>query len=619
MEAHETIAHLTADPANMEESLSEGEIVSDEGSENETGDNLEPLPGKKPKLDPTLRGDGDEGRVPLTKTLAHKSPKRKKKSKLKSKKKEQKQLSHSTDSIAAGLATGKFLPGKSGDIMKSLVRLSEGEVLDPSSSQPKIKTILFQSIILNLVLGCSSTNTSPGGEDEGMEKLRENRVVVVWLSLVSANLFASSNLYFKKMKSLHPSLHFKIEHPGSTRFVKLGLEAFMMNVDSEGREKSTLPPAGPTGEFTRARCLLSLKELVSNEFPVLSKSDGPVKAGSDVLGYTQLTEWASTDGSLSETAGFPLFALDCEMVETENGSELAKVSLVDETLTCIYDSLVKPASPVIDYRTKFSGIDEDTLKDITTTLADVTQALRETLPSKCILIGHSLENDLRALKLAHPYVIDTSCLFTPFSSHLCKPSLRMLAKKLLNTDIQTGSNGHNSIEDATTCMQLVQLKLRQGPGCTVQWNDSSKSILTDISSRNHSSGIVDKHGVVSLFGRAATESYSADSDDTVIEIAKSVIPKCDFTFLQLHAMENFLKSAQRSNKEKLEEVVDSLDSHVMDLVEACPSKSLVFVVCGSNDITEVKQLQQQQWSDFAKLKEAVMIARTGQVLAFIVN
>ena len=604
----------------MEGALSEGEIVSDEGSENGAGESLEPAPEKKPKLDPGAGETSDGNVLPKTAPLKHESPKRKKKSKLrKSERKKNKERQsrdsgrHDSASITAGLATGKFLPGKSGEIMKRLVQLSEGEMLDPSSAPPTIKTILFQSIILNLVLGSSSASTSSGEDTEGMEKLRENRVVVVWLSLVSANLFASSDLHFKKMKSLNPCVHFNIQHPGSPRFVKLGLEAFMMNADSEDGEKSTLPPqATPAAEFTRANCLLSSKELLSNEYPGSEE-------GKDVSEYTRLTEWPSADCSLSETASFPLFALDCEMVETEAGDELAKVSLVNETLNCVYNSLVQPSSPIVDYRTKFSGITKDKLKDVTMTLADVQQAIREILPSKCILIGHSLENDLRALKLAHPYIIDTACLFTPFASPLSKPSLRMLAKKLLDADIQTASDGHDSIEDASTCMKLVQLKLKQGPKCTVPWNDSAKSILADIAFRNHSSGIVDKHGVANLFGRAATHCCVADSDDAVIEIAKMVIPKCDFTFLQLHAMESFLKSAERGDKDKLLEVADALDSHVMDFVEHCPSKTLVFVVCGSNDITEVKQLQQQRWADFGKLKEVVMVARTGQVLAFIVN
>jgi hypothetical protein len=39
------------------------------------------------------------------------------------------------------------------------------------------------------------------------------------------------------------------------------------------------------------------------------------------------------------------------------------------------------------------------MEGIQTTLQDVQNFMLETIPSKTILIGHSLENDLRALKV----------------------------------------------------------------------------------------------------------------------------------------------------------------------------------------------------------------------------
>jgi len=48
----------------------------------------------------------------------------------------------------------------------------------------------------------------------------------------------------------------------------------------------------------------------------------------------------------------PLFAVDCEMCVTAAGMELTRVSVVDESLTLVYESLVKPDKPIIDYVTK---------------------------------------------------------------------------------------------------------------------------------------------------------------------------------------------------------------------------------------------------------------------------
>ena len=55
-------------------------------------------------------------------------------------------------------------------------------------------------------------------------------------------------------------------------------------------------------------------------------------------------------------------------------------------------------SPLI-FLFRFSGITAKTLENVTTTLAEVQKHLVGLLPPDAILLGHSLENDLRALKV----------------------------------------------------------------------------------------------------------------------------------------------------------------------------------------------------------------------------
>eukprot|EP00050_Salpingoeca_kvevrii_P000578 m.151611 g.151611 ORF g.151611 m.151611 type:complete len:215 (-) comp10154_c0_seq1:2850-3494(-) len=88
--------------------------------------------------------------------------------------------------------------------------------------------------------------------------------------------------------------------------------------------------------------------------------------------------------------------------------------------------------------------------------------MKELIPHNSILVGHSLENDFKALKLVHEHVIDTSVLFRGKRSAKFKHSLRHLTQKYLDRSIQAGDAGHNSIEDAKAAMELVLAKLEKG-------------------------------------------------------------------------------------------------------------------------------------------------------------
>ncbi len=79
------------------------------------------------------------------------------------------------------------------------------------------------------------------------------------------------------------------------------------------------------------------------------------------------------------------------------------------------------------------------------------------VPAEAILVGHSIENDLQALKVLHRRVIDTSIIYPHPKGPPFRSALRFLASTYLNKSIQTGTSGHCSVEDAICTLQLLQV------------------------------------------------------------------------------------------------------------------------------------------------------------------
>lgn len=161
-------------------------------------------------------------------------------------------------------------------------------------------------------------------------------------------------------------------------------------------EKGDLPP---TDKFPRTQLLLSGWQMVEENFPL------PIKG----LAEKKYPNYVLTKDEYENVTPFsPMFGVDCEMCKTISGDlELTRISIVDEKLQVVYEHLVKPENRITDYLTKFSGVTAKMLKNVNKRLFDVQQDIKNMLPKDAILVGQSLSNDLHAMKMMHPYVIDT--------------------------------------------------------------------------------------------------------------------------------------------------------------------------------------------------------------------
>ena len=77
----------------------------------------------------------------------------------------------------------------------------------------------------------------------------------------------------------------------------------------------------------------------------------------------------------------------------------------------LLDELVLPENAITDYNTQYSGITQQALASITTNLGDIQKRMCDFLSAETMLVGHGLENDLRALKIIHANCLDTAVLY----------------------------------------------------------------------------------------------------------------------------------------------------------------------------------------------------------------
>lgn len=309
--------------------------------------------------------------------------------------------------------------------------------------------------------------------------------------------------------------------------------------------------------------LATIEDLQENEYP-LHLALGSTDSAKEVLlecrkKYHQTADdgWVDSrvnslkDGDVPEQdiengdvkAGRKILAVDCEMVKTANNPlTLARVSVVDWDGNVVLDELVKPEQPVTDYVTFYSGITEEMLKPVTTTISDIQKRLVEIVTPQTILIGHSLESDLKALKIAHPFIIDTVLQYPHPRGPPLKSSLSFLAEKYLGKKMKRdrAEDGHDSIEDARAALELIKLKCWKGPSFgTREGNGESifkrlrrtprlKPANSDADAEEFKAGAVVDWGDPSRgHGAAANIVITCESDAEVVEGIKRAVASGD--------------------------------------------------------------------------------------------
>ncbi|KAK3113307.1 hypothetical protein LTR53_009524 [Teratosphaeriaceae sp. CCFEE 6253] len=356
----------------------------------------------------------------------------------------------------------------------------------------------------------------------------------------------------------------------------------------------------------------------------------------------------------SVTAGRTVIAMDCEMCITSPAGvvpqtfSLTRVSLIDWDGKDLLDELVKPINPITDYLTPYSGITAAMMQKVTTSLSEIQKQLLGILTPQTILIGHSLNSDLNALQLAHPFIIDTALLYPHPRGPPLKSSLKWLSQKYISREIQKGhgSTGHDSVEDAKACLDLVKQKCEKGKAWGTQ-EASSEPIFKRIGKAHRPKrdkvlpagddeprigAVVDWGDPNRGYGGQAKVVIGCNSDAEVVAGVKHAIEGsedggqvpvggCDFVWARLRELEAhrgwweksklvdadaLRTSTQAASAERsLGDVVAETSRCIQAVYEALPPCTAFIVYSGSGDPKELRQMQtmQQTFKEEYKVKK----------------
>lgn len=253
------------------------------------------------------------------------------------------------------------------------------------------------------------------------------------------------------------------------------------------------------------------------------------------------------------------------------------------------------------------------------TLSSIQEALvtgpNPLITPHTILLGHSLDCDLASLKISHPLVIDTTVIYKHPRGPPFKPSLKWLVQKWLQRQIQGGTNGHDSEEDARACIDLLKMKLVHGPEFGDPSSDT-ESIFERVGRYKPSGGVhrstlvADYGDPRSWFGAKATKVTACTNDDEITEAVVDGVATHDVVFARLTELSNVQNwngdgEGTDATEGEMLAALERFDSRVQKIHSALPTNSALILLTGHADPRTMLALNKRKAAFDTAYREAV--------------
>ena len=147
-------------------------------------------------------------------------------------------------------------------------------------------------------------------------------------------------------------------------------------------------------------------------------------------------------------------------MKSKNPKALCRISIVnaekpDEVLL---DTLVKPEWPVTDYRSFVNGIKEEHLENVEFTLKHAQEFMTALCSDQTIVMGHSVCNDLAAIRMEHYCIVDSAYLFNLVDNETATPGLKDLCLAILKKPMPVT---HDSVNDTRVALRCLEYYLEK--------------------------------------------------------------------------------------------------------------------------------------------------------------